>query len=162
VLLVTHTGRPEAVTAAHEVLAGLRDAGLDVALLPDEADALSPDATPAHAVASRGAVVLADPRDPAGGSELVVVLGGDGTILRGAELVRESGVPLLGVNLGHVGFLAESEREDLHATVQRVVDRDYGVEERMTLDVTVRVGGIPVATSWALNEASVEKAARER
>jgi NAD+ kinase len=161
VLLVTHTGRPEAVTAAHDVLTGLRDAGLEVALLPDEADALSPDAT-AGPRRTGGAVVLADPADAAAGSELVVVLGGDGTILRGAELVRESGVPLLGVNLGHVGFLAESEREDLHETVQRVVDRDYGVEERMTLDVTVRLGGQPVATSWALNEASVEKAARER
>jgi NAD+ kinase len=172
VLLVTHTGRPEAVNAAHEVVAGLREAGLQVALLPDEADALSPDAGLVGTAPGPGgaggpgdtaaAVVLADASDPAAGSELVVVLGGDGTILRGAELVRESGVPLLGVNLGHVGFLAESERDDLHATVQRVVDRDYGVEERMTLDVTVLLGGVPVATSWALNEASVEKAARER
>jgi NAD+ kinase len=160
VLLVTHTGRPEAVTAAHEVLRRMCDAGLQVALLPDEADALS-GALPRGAT-SVGDVVLADEGDPAGGSELVVVLGGDGSILRGAELVRASGVPLLGVNLGHVGFLAESEREDLAATVQHVVDRDYGVEERMTLDVTVLLGGAPVATSWALNEASVEKAARER
>jgi NAD+ kinase len=160
VLLVTHTGRPEAVTAAHEVIGGLRDAGLDVALLADEADALSGVREPP--AGAHGHVTLADEADPASGSELVVVLGGDGTILRGAELVRESGVPLLGVNLGHVGFLAESEREDLAATVQRVVDRDYAVEERMTLDVTVLLGGRPVATSWALNEASVEKAARER
>ena len=63
------------------------------------------------------------------------MLGGDGTILRGAELSRGSGVPLLGVNLGHVGFLAEAEREDLDATVERIVSRDYTVEERMTLEV---------------------------
>lgn len=163
VLLVTHTGRPEAVTAAHEVLRGLHHAGLDVALLPDEADALSGDVpVPGPRSSSGGCVLLADEDDPAAGSELVVVLGGDGTILRGAELVRTSGVPMLGVNLGHVGFLAESERDDLAATVQRVVDRDYDVEERMTIDVTVLVGGVTVATSWALNEASVEKAARER
>jgi NAD+ kinase len=161
-LLVTHTGRPEAVSAAHDVLRGLSGAGLEVALLPDEADALSTAFASGGRSSSGGSVVLSDDQDPASGSELVVVLGGDGTILRGAELVRQSGVPLLGVNLGHVGFLAESEREDLAATVQRVVDRAYDVEERMTLDITVVLGGEPVARSWALNEASVEKAARER
>ena len=71
-------------------------------------------------------------------------------------------MPLLGVNLGHVGFLAEAEREDLDDTVQRVVAGDYAVEERMTLDVTAHVDGAGRRTSWALNEASVEKAARER
>ena len=60
---------------------------------------------------------------------------GDGTILRGAELSRGSGVPMLGVNLGHVGFLAEAEREDLDDTVERILSRDYTVEERMTLEV---------------------------
>ena len=83
-------------------------------------------------------VTLADPEHPAEGCELVCVLGGDGTILRGAEMSRGTGAPLLGVNLGHVGFLAESEREDLDATVERIVARDYAVEERMTLEVTVQ------------------------
>ena len=78
------------------------------------------------------------------GCELVCVLGGDGTILRGAELSRGSGVPLLGVNLGHVGFLAEAEREDLDATVERIVSRDYTVEERMTLEVRADEDGAPV------------------
>ncbi len=94
--------------------------------------------------------------------EIVIVLGGDGTILRSAEIVRGTSVPLLGVNLGHVGFLAESEREDLTATVRRVLDRDYTVEERMTLDVTLKVGADIVYRTWALNEATVEKASRER
>jgi NAD+ kinase len=151
VLLVTHTGRPEAVVAAQELSAGLRAAGLRVAVLPDEADALDGEG-----------VVVADADEPADGCEMVVVLGGDGTILRGAELVRGTQAPLLGVNLGHVGFLAESERDDLAATAQRVVDRDYDVEERMTLDVTVRRGTEVVHNCWALNEATVEKAARER
>ena len=90
------------------------------------------------------------------------MLGGDGTILRGAELSRGSGVPLLGVNLGHVGFLAEAEREDLDATVERIVSRDYTVEERMTLEVHAYEDGHPVFSSWALNEVTVEKASRER
>jgi NAD+ kinase len=90
------------------------------------------------------------------------VLGGDGTILRGAEVSRGSDVPLLGVNLGHVGFLAEAEREDISATVEHIVRRQYTVEERMTLEVTARVDSQPVYRSWALNEVTVEKANRER
>ena len=90
------------------------------------------------------------------------MLGGDGTILRGAELSRGSGVPLLGVNLGHVGFLAEAEREDLDATVERIVARDYTVEARTTLEVRAEEDGHTVFSSWALNEVTVEKASRER
>jgi len=94
--------------------------------------------------------------------ELVIVLGGDGTILRAAELARGCDAPLLGVNLGHVGFLAEAEREDLRATVERALARDYVVEERMTISVRVKVDAEVVYETWALNEASVEKASRER
>ncbi len=75
---------------------------------------------------------------------------------------RGTGAPLLGVNLGHVGFLAEAEREDLTATVERVVSRRYDVEERMTIDVVVRLNGGVAGTTWALNEATVEKTDRER
>jgi NAD+ kinase len=97
-----------------------------------------------------------------GDLEIVIVLGGDGTILRAAELTRGCGAPLLGVNLGHVGFLAESEREDLTAAIARVLARDYEVEERMTLNVRVKVDSQVVYETWALNEATVEKASRER
>lgn len=94
--------------------------------------------------------------------DIVIVLGGDGTILRAAEMVRGTSIPLLGVNLGHVGFLAEAEGEDLSATVARVLKNDYIVEERMTLAVTVTVGSEVVYETWALNEATVEKANRQR
>ena len=94
--------------------------------------------------------------------ELVVVLGGDGTILRAAELVRDAATPILGVNLGHVGFLAESERDDLGEAIGRGLARDYVVEERMTLAVRVKQGDEIVHEDWALNEATVEKASRER
>ncbi|MBE3076715.1 MAG: NAD kinase, partial [Actinobacteria bacterium] len=96
------------------------------------------------------------------GCELVCVLGGDGAILRGAALSRGTDAPLLGINLGHVGFLAEAEREKLGETVERIVARDYVVEERMTLEVTATHDGEVIARSWALNEVTVEKAARER
>jgi NAD+ kinase len=91
-----------------------------------------------------------------------MVLGGDGTILRAAELVREEDVPLLGVNLGHVGFLAESERADLAQTVEWIASREYTVEERMTIDVQVWVRGHKIWHTWALNEAAIEKGNRER
>jgi NAD+ kinase len=96
------------------------------------------------------------------GAELVIVLGGDGSLLRAAELARPSGTPLIGVNLGHVGFLAEAEPDGLTETVDRLIAGEYRVEERMTLEVVVACDGAEFARGWALNEVSVEKAARER
>lgn len=94
--------------------------------------------------------------------ELVIVLGGDGSILKAAEIVRASNTPLLGINLGHVGFLAEGERHELSVMIRRVAARDYEVTSRLALDVRVLVDGVAVYSTWALNEATVEKSARER
>ena len=90
------------------------------------------------------------------------MLGGDGSLLRAAELARPAGTPLIGVNLGHVGFLAEAEPDGLTETVDRLIAGDYRVEERMTLEAVVSDNGTEFARGWALNEVSVEKAARER
>ena len=109
-----------------------------------------------------GSVRVVPDDDAAVGCELACVLGGDGTILRGAEVTRGTEVPLLGVNLGKVGFLAEAERADLPTVLSRIVARDYDVEERMTLDVAVSHGGRVNTRTWALNEVTIEKAARER
>jgi NAD+ kinase len=92
----------------------------------------------------------------------VLVIGGDGSILRAAELTHATSTPLLGVNLGHVGFLAEAEQEDVESTIAAIVGRDYTAEDRLTLDVCVLVGKEVRFSTFALNEASVEKAARER
>jgi NAD+ kinase len=161
VLLVTHVGRPEAQHLAAGVASRLLAAGVGVRAPSEELVG-----TPLASVAGVEAADVGDatdgPASAAAGCELVCVLGGDGTILRGAELSRGSGVPLLGVNLGHVGFLAEAEREDIDATVERIVSRDYTVEERMTLEVHAFEHGRTVFSSWALNEVTVEKASRER
>jgi len=152
VLIVTHTGRPGAVRSAQLVLSRLNDAGIAARVLDSEAEDLrcaGVDVMPVSGAAAEGA-------------EVVIVLGGDGTLLRAADLARTSGTPLLGVNLGHVGFLAEAERADLAATVDKVAAGAYGVEERMTVDVVVRQNGGVIATGWALNEVSVEKASRQR
>ena len=148
VLLLAHTGRPAIAEAARRVARRLQEAGVEVRVVGHEASDIG----------LTGVVVDGS----AHGVELVLVLGGDGTILRAAETARDCGVPLLGVNLGRVGFLAAAESQDLDVTVERVLARDYTLEERTTLDVTVTVDGEVVGSGWALNEASVEKAARER
>lgn len=149
-LLVVHTGRAEAVQAAHEVAGQLSAAGVDVRVLAFERDRL---AIPESQIVTGDAAV---------GAEMVVVLGGDGTLLRAAEVARPAAVPLIGINLGHIGFLAEAETDRLTETIDHVLRQDYTVEERMTIDVTVTSGGAEVYSGWALNDASVEKAARER
>ena len=153
VFLLAHTGRPAALRSAELVVEGLLASGLGVRVLREEAMDL-PLPAAVHAVAAGPYA--------AEGCELIVVLGGDGTLLRGAEFARASGVPMLGVNLGRVGFLAEAERDDLEQVTSRVAARSYEVEERMTLDVLVRTDGHIGHRDWAINEVSVEKAARER
>lgn len=150
VLVVAHPRRTEVQESVQQVLDMLYAASMSPRVLADEAGALD-------LACSR--VVEAD-EDAAAGVELVLVLGGDGSLLRGAELARPHGAPLLGVNLGHVGFLAEAEPDALPSVVERVVARDYGVEERMTVDVSVRVGGQLTWTGWALNEVALEKGLR--
>ncbi|HJT04001.1 MAG TPA: NAD kinase [Pseudonocardiaceae bacterium] len=153
VLLVLHTGHQENLRTAEQVGHQLAEAGIGVRVLAAEA---------AHLDAA-----LCDRQMPIGpqaaaGAELIVVLGGDGTLLRAAELARPCGVPLLGVNFGRVGFLAEADRGSLDAVMHAIVDGDYLVDERMTVDVTARLNGSTLARTWALNEASVEKSRRER
>ncbi|GAA3547041.1 NAD kinase 2 [Aeromicrobium flavum] len=155
VLLAVHVLRPGAPKIAADFAATLQAAGIEVRAIVGEAEALE----------EAGAVDLVSvPAEPgaAADCELAVVFGGDGTILRAAELCRGTGTPLLGVNLGHVGFLAEADEEDLDHVAQRVIAGGLTVEERLTVDVLVWQNGDVVATNWALNEASVEKASRER
>jgi len=151
-LVVAHVGRPAALRSARLVVDRLTAAGIAVRILEPEAADLR----------CAGADVIPATPDAAQNAEMVIVLGGDGTLLRAAEIARPAGAPLLGVNLGHIGFLAEAEPDDLAAAVGQVVEHRYTVEERMTIEVTVRQDGTITAGTWALNEASVEKVARER
>jgi NAD+ kinase len=154
VLLLAHTGRDEALLVARKVVSALRAHGLSVRLLAEEARELG--------IATDEGIELVEESSAAPGCELAVVIGGDGTILRAAELTHDAGTPVLGVNLGHVGFLAEAESEDVEATIEAIVARRYTAEDRLTIDVSVYQGKQLVASTWALNEASVEKAARQR
>ena len=154
VLLLAHPGRAEARAVAQKLVDALTGHDIHVRVLRDEATALGLSDTPGLEIGVGG--------DPCAECELVVVIGGDGTILRAAELAHGSGTPLLGVNLGHVGFLAEAEYDDVGATIDAIVERRYTAEDRLTLDVSVFRDGELVTSTFALNEASVEKAARER
>lgn len=153
-----HTGHPENMATAAGVARRLAAADIGLRVLADEAEHFDPgDLDPGL----RYRVVPTGP-DAADGVELVLVLGGDGTLLRSAELARPCGIPLLGVNLGRIGFLAEAEADSLDETVKAIVAGDYLVEERMTIDATATVNGTLLAQTWALNEASVEKSRPER
>lgn len=150
-----HPARPEAVDVAVSFVQGMADNGIACLGLGERIPDLRarlPQITIEQATSATLAEV-----------ELMVVFGGDGTILRAAEFVVPLGVPLLGVNLGHVGFLAELESHDVHQLVQRVADRQYFVEERLTLEVEVTSNdGEEMWSSFAVNEVSLEKAAREK
>jgi NAD+ kinase len=156
ILVVAHARRDDTVAAAQRVIDALRSAGARAVLSPDDRADLEGSLT-LEGVGTLGVDVdVAD-------VELAVVLGGDGTILRAAELVRGSSAPVLGINMGHVGFLAEIERDDMDDAVRRVIDRDYRVEERLALSVRIVDASHEVIyETWALNEATVEKASRER
>jgi NAD+ kinase len=155
ILLLAHTGREDARDVARAVASALSANGLVVRMLEDEAKDL--ELPEGHGVETVTAAAAGTAE-----CELAVVIGGDGTILRAAELTRGTPTPLLGVNLGHVGFLAEAESEDVEKMIELIVERRYSSEERLTLDVAVYRGKELVETTWALNEASVEKAARQR
>lgn len=153
ILIVSHTHRDEAVAATVQAVSALTHAGVTPVMDAQDLDEFSP-----HIDVEQIERLVTDVA--ATELEVAIVLGGDGTILRAAELLRGSECPIVGVNLGHVGFLAEMESYDLATTIDRVLRRDYTVEERLTLDVIATCNGEVIADTWALNEASVEKRRR--
>ncbi|MBC3191629.1 NAD kinase [Pseudonocardia sp. C8] len=159
ILLVLHTGRPANRKTAVHVMNELGRLGVRTRVLADEwAElAVEPDLPPGLAPVQ----VPAGP-DCARGAVAVLILGGDGTLLRAAALARPAGAPLLGVNLGHIGFLAEAEEDTLDEALEKLAAGAYEVEERTTLQAVVRLNGEILGRTWALNEAVVEKTTRGR
>lgn len=152
-LLVAHTGRADIVDLAAMVGKALHREGFDVRVLEDEADDLGID----------GATAVPCDDRAAAGAEIVIVFGGDGTFLRAAEYAWAADAPLIGVNLGRVGFLAETDPEAVDDTITHILDRSYVVEHRLAVEAFVfGAHGESLGTTWALNEVSVEKASRTR
>jgi NAD+ kinase len=153
VLFTAHTGRHDIVELARTSAARLMAGGITVRVLADEADELAID----------GAEIVPADDKAACDAEIVIVFGGDGTFLRAAELARFTDAALMGVNLGRVGFLAETEPEAVEETLTAIERCEYSVEERLALAVDVLdQRGTVVGGTWALNEVSVEKAERSR
>ena len=163
ILVVSHTARPEAIEATVAAVKTLRDAGVTPVMPAIDRAEFAPHLSGQNVAELDIDVEVAN-------IEIALVLGGDGTILRAAELLRGSACPILGVNLGHVGFLAEAESHDLSFTLDRVLAGHYAVEERMTLDICAYLPGAQgsfeghpgevITHTWAVNEASVEKRGR--
>lgn len=158
VLLVPHFYRKDNIESASLAARLLRKAGIDVRLPASLENSLVD-----HDDMLRSIEHVVDDENAATGCELVLVLGGDGTFLRAANYAHQQDVPVLGINLGHVGFLAEGEAESLDQVIAAIVQREYRVENRMTLGVTVfDADDAPLATGWALNECSIENADRSQ
>jgi len=137
VLLVTHPTRPEAISTANELAKLLAQKQINVFATIKTAGANDFKST--------------DQID------LAVVLGGDGTMLRAAEIFRGKQVPILGINLGHVGFLAEIERPSLTEIVDAIASGTFSIEERMSLNYQLLRAGKVIESGWALNEVLVER-----
>ena len=153
VLLVAHTGRADIHSTARQVKKAFEAVGMELLALPGEGTELDLAMLPEReALAEAG-------RSPV---ELVLALGGDGTLLRAAEVARPMHAPVIAINLGRVGFLAEAEADRLDEVLTAIIARDYTWSERMTVDVVIERDGEALDHCWALNEISVEKATRER
>ncbi|MCI1935795.1 MAG: NAD kinase [Bifidobacteriaceae bacterium] len=145
VIVVTHRRLTADGSTVSEVIDQLKHAGFDVSL-NDNLEA-APLGSP---------LPLVDPD-----TELLVVLGGDGTILRAAELVKGTSVPILGINMGHVGFLAEFESFQTSEAIRKIADHDYQIDERTLAGVQVNLpGSTEPLYDWALNDVTIEKADR--
>jgi NAD+ kinase len=141
IIFLINASRPEAIIATKELSQLLLKEGFTLST-PSDVSVLGISQTPIEKL---------------GSAELVVVLGGDGTILRGAEVARSQGIPILGINLGHVGFLAEVEKPSLSEISASITTKGYKTENRMVLNYSVMRAGAKISSGWALNEVTVER-----
>lgn len=170
-LVVAHTGRDIVRETMAVIAKRCADAGIGLRVIDHDIMATPPgppyagDVYPIDLEELRdtGAdvAVTSAGEQSAVGCEVVIVLGGDGTFLRAAEIAHPLSVPVLGINLGHIGFLAEAEANRIDEVMTKLVTRDYSIEDRMTLDISIRVEGRVIAQTWALNEVSIQNLSRQ-
>ncbi len=141
IAFLINPSRPEAIKAAGELTPLLSSAGFNLYTVSDVS------------IDGIKNVVAADLPE----IEVAVVLGGDGTILRAAEVTITRDIPLLGINLGQVGFLAEVDRPSIQAIADSIINKSYVSESRMVLKFSVERNGNEISSGWALNEVTVER-----
>jgi NAD+ kinase len=139
--LVGRLGSEQAQTSLHRLIAFLKKANIDI-LLDDEIAASMPDA----GVRTAHREELADTCD------LVIVVGGDGSLLSAARVMVRTGVPILGINRGRLGFLTDIKPDEIEEKVGEVLAGDFLTEPRFLLTSTVYRGGKPIASGDALND----------
>lgn len=149
VALAVNWNRPDAVVAAKSLVDLLSASGINCIVVAEPNIPAIPNCQ-----------ILPEAELP--NLECILVIGGDGTILRSAELARKLDLPLLGINHGHVGFLAESESSELEAIAAAIIVGGWHTETRLTLEVVVSYQDRELWRSWALNEVSIEKATSSR
>jgi len=142
-VVVAHTGRQKVTDTIAAIMRRCEDAGIALRVVEQDTVTGHQDAHLADA------------------SEIVIVLGGDGTFLRAAELAHPARVPVLGINLGRIGFLAEAEADRIDDVMTTLIERQYRLEDRMTLDLAIRGSDTVVARSWALNEVAVQNSSHQ-
>ena len=145
ILLVLHPNRPEAKNVADEIVGSLSKEGIHFLSTVDSGIA-GVEFISRDALSKKLSHI-----------ELSLVLGGDGTILRGAELIHGTNIPILGINLGHVGFLAQIGKPSTTSIIDAIRTKRYTTEKRMTLAYQVQREGKIVAHGWALNEVTIER-----
>ncbi len=141
--IVPHRERSEARELAARVVDWFESHGVEVRIPEADAAGLERVAVPVEAFAT--------------GLDLALSLGGDGTMLRTVDLVYDAAVPVLGVNVGQLGYLAEVEPEDLDPVLDKLLAGEYAVTDRMMLQVSVESGGAAAGRWWAFNETVLEK-----
>ena len=145
ILLVLHPNRPEARNVATEIVSTLSKEGIGFISTVDPG------------IPGVNFIAKDDLPKRLSGIELTLVLGGDGTILRGAEQIHGTNIPVLGINLGHVGFLAQIGKPSTATIIGAIKDKKYKTEKRMTLSYQVHREEKIVAHGWALNEVTIER-----
>ena len=140
-VFLVNPSRPEAVEAAKELSSLLKAADFELVTVSDVEIAGIQNIRP----------------DEVGNVEVAVVLGGDGTILRAAEITIDRNIPLLGINLGHVGFMAEVEKHAVAVIAASIIEKSYSYENRMVLGYSVVRDSKEISQGWALNEITVER-----
>ena len=140
-VVLINPSRAEAVSAARDLASILTSKGFDL---------VSPTDVQVENITSVAS-------DEIGEVEVAIVLGGDGTILRGAEVTLLREIPLLGINLGHVGFLAEVTKPSMNDIAESIINKSYVYENRMVLGYSVERAGSVISQGWALNEITVER-----
>jgi NAD+ kinase len=146
VAIIANTGKPAAVAMAGRLLDWLTSRSIPVMLGGQTAGRLG-----------RPELAINPGDDRWAEARLLLVLGGDGTLIRAAQMVAPWRIPVLGINMGHLGFLTELDGEDLFADLEAVLEGGFGVEERMMLSARVIRGGETVFSGEALNDAVVSK-----